>query len=206
MLDTKLSRGIAGSVLPDPNCIPDATYFSPFEQVSLPDIPDNRSLSALYYYPRQLKPHRSQLLSGVKRPMRVLTSADYEALHRRGGRGRGRDNNGVPGWGGTRGNFYGGNMHGGGTGYGAGYGGYGTGYDRDARGGGGGYGYGSYGSSTTLSHNGAGGRGAYGQGYGASYNTGHGQSHGGRDYGSHGPNGGYAAYANSGPRGRGRGR
>ena len=190
MLDTRLSRGIAGSALPDPQCIPDSTYFSPFEQVSLPDIPDSRSLSVLYYYPRQLKPHRSQLLPGVKRAMRVLTSADYETLQRRGGRGRGRDS-GAPGWGGSRGAFYGASAHGGGAGYG-------TGYDRER---GGGYGYGSQGPSAATSYNnGAGGRGGHGQGPGASYSS-YGQSPGGRDYGSYGP-----GYAGSGYGGRGRGR
>lgn len=182
-LDTKLSRGIAGSVLPDPQCIPDATYFSPFEQVELPDIPDNRSLSVHYYYPRQLKPHRSHLLPGVRRSIRVLTSADFETLHRRGARGRGGRENGVPGWGGSsRGTFYGGSAHGGNTGYA-------TGYDRER---GGGYGYGSYGTSPATPYN-NGGRGGYGQGYGAG------------SYG-YGPQTSYTGPAYNGARGRGRGR
>ncbi|KAF8529266.1 exoribonuclease 2 [Hysterangium stoloniferum] len=187
ILDCLLSKGIAGSVLHDPQCIPDSTYFSPFEQVSLPDIPDNRSLSALYYYPRQLRPHQSQLLPGVKRPMRVLTSADYETL-RRGGRGRGGGGGGT-----SRGAPYGGNSYGGGSG----------GYDR----GGHGYGYESYGATATYSH-GSSGRGGYGQTYTSTYGQsyGGGGGGGGRDYGSHGSNGGYGSYGYGTPRGRGRGR
>jgi len=89
-LNVKLSRGIAGQVLSDPQCILDSTYFSPFQVVDLPDIPNNKSLSARYYYPRQLKPHQSVLLPGVKRPIRILARTDYETLYRRGGGGRGR--------------------------------------------------------------------------------------------------------------------
>jgi len=43
----------------------------------------------LYFFPKQLSPHRSILLPGVKRPPRTLSSADLETT-RHGGRGRGR--------------------------------------------------------------------------------------------------------------------
>lgn len=52
------------------------------------DIQDDRSISALYFYPKQVKPHRSVLLPGVRRPRARLTQQDQENT-RRGGRGRG---------------------------------------------------------------------------------------------------------------------
>ncbi|KIJ26982.1 hypothetical protein M422DRAFT_71771 [Sphaerobolus stellatus SS14] len=195
-LDLRLSKGIAGSVLPDPQCIPDSTYFSPFVQVDLPDIPDNRSISALYYYPRQLKPHRSEILRGIKRSPRVLTTSDYETLHRRGGRGRGRGDGGPGRGGGGRGMYGGGNSYGGGPP---------GGYDRER--GGYGYGYASpYGPPS------GGGAGSYGAGRGGGYGPNYGggppyqsQNQGGRDYGNYGSNPGYGN-SGYGSRGRGRGR
>lgn len=95
---------MAGSVLPDPQCIPGATYYCPLEASKLPrlepplvDIYDDRSLSSLYYFPKQVVPHRSALLNGFRRPPRVLTSGDHETV-RRGGRGRG-GGSGPPGYG-----------------------------------------------------------------------------------------------------------
>ena len=86
---------MAGSVLPDSQCIPGATYYCPLEPSKLPvmgspltDIYDDRSISSLYYFPKQLVQHRSALLNGYRRPPRVLSSNDYEQV-RRGGRGRG---------------------------------------------------------------------------------------------------------------------
>jgi hypothetical protein len=43
----------------------------------------------LYFFPKQLTPHRSVLLPGIKRPLRVLSPNDLEVT-RQGGRGRGR--------------------------------------------------------------------------------------------------------------------
>jgi len=54
----------------------------------LRDIHDDRSISALYFYPKQVTPHRSVLLPGVRDPRPRLTQYDLE-LGRRGGRGRG---------------------------------------------------------------------------------------------------------------------
>ncbi|KAH8102814.1 exoribonuclease 2 [Phellopilus nigrolimitatus] len=142
-INPKHSKGLNGSLLPDPNCLPGATYYSPLSSVGLEDIPGDRSLAALYFFPKQLKPHRSMLLPGVRRSQRVLTQSDYETI-RRGGRGRGRDTgfhainsgrdsgrNSYGGYGGQQsygGNGYGGNGYGGG-GYGGsgGRGGYGNG-------------------------------------------------------------------------------
>ncbi|THH33760.1 hypothetical protein EUX98_g365 [Antrodiella citrinella] len=53
------------------------------------DKENDRSLSALYFFPKQLTPHRSVLLPGIVRNKPVLTDADREGA-RRGGRGRGR--------------------------------------------------------------------------------------------------------------------
>ncbi|KAI0688565.1 XRN 5'-3' exonuclease N-terminus-domain-containing protein [Cytidiella melzeri] len=88
-INVKASRGMSGSMLPNPECVPGSTYICPLAAVDLPDIKGDRSLSALYFFPKQVTPHRSVLLPGVRRPRPVLTEADRENA-RRSGRGRGR--------------------------------------------------------------------------------------------------------------------
>lgn len=114
-LDTALSGGLSGYLRPDPTCIPGSSYTSPLTTVGLDDIVVNRSISVLYDFPEQRKPHRSILLKGSQPPKRTLTEEDRE-FTRRGGhensRGRGR---------GRGGGFGGG--HGGRGGYGGGRGG-----------------------------------------------------------------------------------
>jgi len=87
-LDPLLSKGVSGSVMADPACVPGSTYISPFVDQDLQDIHDDRSISALYFYPKQVAPHRSVLLPGVRDPRPKLTQYDLD-LGRRGGRGRG---------------------------------------------------------------------------------------------------------------------
>ncbi|KAH9963129.1 XRN 5'-3' exonuclease N-terminus-domain-containing protein [Russula dissimulans] len=91
-LDVEASRGISGTVLPDPDCIPGSTYYSPLTEEGQPDIKHDRSLSAVYLFPKQLSPHRSTVLPGVRRPSRVLSAEDLRGGggHYRGGGGRGR--------------------------------------------------------------------------------------------------------------------
>ncbi|KAI0663130.1 XRN 5'-3' exonuclease N-terminus-domain-containing protein [Cubamyces menziesii] len=110
-INVKVSKGISGSLLPNPDCIPDSTYFNPLSSQNLPDIKNDRSLSALYFFPQQLSPHRSILLPGVRRPKPILNSSDLETA-RRGGPGRGRgggysDRGGRGGYGGGQGRDYG---------------------------------------------------------------------------------------------------
>ncbi|CAE6409322.1 unnamed protein product [Rhizoctonia solani] len=176
-LDTRLSRGISGTVLYDPACVPESSYPSPLTKVGLPDIVANRTLSAQFYYPRQITPHRSVLLPGVRLAPKVLGQADAEHVmrggeSRRGGRGRGGGRGGGPreaGFASSTGGYsdragayerngsrfsqydsYNG-------GYGSGYAGSGGpgGYGGYGGGGGGGGGYGGYGGG------GYGGDGAY---------------------------------------------
>lgn len=77
----------------DPACVPGSTYLSPFVGKEMQDIHDDRSISALYFYPKQTKPHRSVLLPGVRRSPPRLTQEDQENIRRRG-RGRGGYNGG----------------------------------------------------------------------------------------------------------------
>ncbi|KAK7470943.1 5'-3' exoribonuclease 2 [Stygiomarasmius scandens] len=93
-IDPSISRGINGSVLPNPDCLPGSTYFCPLFEQGLPDIKNDRSLSVLYFFPKQLSPHRSVLLPGVRRPPRILSADDLEHA-RQGGRGRGRGRGGF---------------------------------------------------------------------------------------------------------------
>lgn len=116
-IDPKLSKGVNGSVLPNPDCIPGSTYYSPLSTKEAPDIKNDRSLSALYFFPKQLTPHRSVLLPGLQRPTRQLSWADTNAtqryVDRNGGRGRGGfDQRGGRGGGGGRGNYGNSNSYG----------------------------------------------------------------------------------------------
>ncbi|KAH6915445.1 exoribonuclease 2 [Coprinopsis sp. MPI-PUGE-AT-0042] len=88
-IDTRLSKGLSGQVLANPAYVPGSTYESPLSSVGLPDIRNDRSLSVLYFFPPQVTPHRSVMLPGAKKPMRVLNAQDLEQT-RTGGRGRGR--------------------------------------------------------------------------------------------------------------------
>lgn len=98
-IDTTLSGGLPGKAVKDPNLLPGSIYSSPLSSVGLPDIANDRSLSVLYYFPRQTSPHKSVLLPGIKRAPRVLDPSDIEFT--RAGREynpnsrerRGRDNN-----------------------------------------------------------------------------------------------------------------
>lgn len=133
-LDTKRSKGIAGFVLPDPDCIPSSTFDSPLP--SLPDIYTDRSISASFSFPPQKTPHRSMLLPGVKKDRAILTQYDKDSVRRGAGGGgyesqgfhaqRQRDQGGPGfaktdrGGGGGRGGYNnGGNRGGGQQGYGA---------------------------------------------------------------------------------------
>ncbi|KAJ7591357.1 exoribonuclease 2 [Mycena floridula] len=87
-IDPALSKGINGTALPNPDCLPGSTYYCPLTTQDLPDIRNDRSLSVIYFFPPQLKPHRSVMLPGVKRPARVLSGHDLEQTRNRG-RGRG---------------------------------------------------------------------------------------------------------------------
>ncbi|KAH9977999.1 XRN 5'-3' exonuclease N-terminus-domain-containing protein [Lactifluus volemus] len=84
-IDVDASKGISGSTLPDPDCIPGSTYYSPLTEEGQPDIKHDRSLSAIYLFPKQLSPHRSVLLPGVRRPSRVLGADDLRNGPGRGG-------------------------------------------------------------------------------------------------------------------------
>ncbi|KAF9247120.1 exoribonuclease 2 [Melanogaster broomeanus] len=100
LLPIKDSKGISGTALPNPDCIPGSTFYSPLTSVDLFDIKNDRSLSALYFFPKQLTPHRSMLLPGVRKPTRQLTADDLDPRSRRGGRPRGGMDRGGNGRGG----------------------------------------------------------------------------------------------------------
>ncbi|KAI5480844.1 5'-3' exoribonuclease 2 [Pseudohyphozyma bogoriensis] len=85
-LDTKRSKGISGYVLPDPDCVPGATFDSPLP--TEPDIIGDRSISATFKFPAQRTPHRSKLLPGATKDRGVLTQHDKETV-RRGGNSSG---------------------------------------------------------------------------------------------------------------------
>ncbi|KAL1666757.1 XRN 5'-3' exonuclease N-terminus-domain-containing protein [Schizophyllum commune] len=194
-LDVKLTKGISGTVQRNPDCLPGSTYESPIP--ALKDIPNDRSLSVLYFFPKQLSPHRSVLLPGAVPPRRQLTTADLTAT-RNGGRpprksydNRNTGRGGLWREGSDRGGGFGGRGRGppphqretrpypsGGppaqNGYGGGRGGYG----------GGGGGYGGYG--------GGGGGGGANRGRPNDYGGYGGGSRGG--YNSHGGGGGGGGY------------
>ncbi|KAL5530480.1 RAT1 [Sanghuangporus sanghuang] len=90
-IDPKVGRGLNGSLLPDPNCVPGSTFESPLTSVGLPDISGDRSLAAIYLFPKQLTPHRSVLLPGVNHPKRVLTQEDSYSVLQNNRRGQPRE-------------------------------------------------------------------------------------------------------------------
>lgn len=90
VLDPRTSRGLFGSLAPDPDCVPESTFFSPLEGLDEPDVTNDRSVSARYTFPQQLVPHRSVLLPGVKTDRRVLNQSDREQVKRGGGTPGGR--------------------------------------------------------------------------------------------------------------------
>ncbi|KAI0307366.1 XRN 5'-3' exonuclease N-terminus-domain-containing protein [Multifurca ochricompacta] len=89
-IDVEASKGISGSVLPDPDCMPGSTYYSPLAEQGQLDIRHDRSLSAVYLFPKQLSPHRSILLPGVRRPLHTLSAEDLRGGGGRRGGGGGR--------------------------------------------------------------------------------------------------------------------
>ncbi|KAI0036089.1 hypothetical protein K488DRAFT_82455 [Vararia minispora EC-137] len=207
-LDSKLSNGISGALLPFPDFLPGSTYPSPLTAEGQPDIPSDRSLCALYFFPQQLQPHRSVLLAGVRRPPRTLTSHDIQNRGR--GPPRGNDYGGLHAQTFASGTYFNGSSYGsasqsygggGGGGrdrYSNGGGGYGSGRGppQQGYGGSGGYGGGRGGAGGYSSH--ANGRGGYGgaNGYGGSGGYGgvnQSYARGGAAGGGYGGRGGYAS-------------
>ncbi|KAJ3516204.1 hypothetical protein NLJ89_g1262 [Agrocybe chaxingu] len=90
-IDTELSHGMSGGVLPNPDCIPGSTYYCPLTTQDLPDIKNDCSLSVLYFFPKQLTPHRSVFLPGAKAAARVLSAADLEVYVEATGEGKTRE-------------------------------------------------------------------------------------------------------------------
>ncbi|GAA5880300.1 hypothetical protein JCM1840_007121 [Sporobolomyces johnsonii] len=81
-LDTKRSKGIAGSVLAD-DSIPGTTFDSPLP--SMPDLLNDQSISASFFFPPQSTPHRSVLLPGATPKRAVLAPYDKHQVRRGGG-------------------------------------------------------------------------------------------------------------------------
>lgn len=202
-LNPKQSLGINGSVLPDPNCVPNASMETPLPTIEeCPDLTNNTSLSVRYFFPRQMHRHRSIILPSYRPGPPKLTESDRDWT-RRGGhekrqgpghRGPGGNRGGGPGHsrGGRNGGPHG-NHNGGGYGQG-GAGGYGAGsYGGAGAGGYGGAGYGGgnrnpYGAAPPVAAYGGGAGGGYG-GYG-SYGGGGGGYGGSGGYGGGGYGGG----------------
>lgn len=78
----KRSKGIAGAVLPD-DTLPGTTFDSPLP--SMPDIVNDESISAYFFFPPQSTPHRSVLLPGAKPPRSVLSAHDKDSVRRGAG-------------------------------------------------------------------------------------------------------------------------
>ncbi|KAG8901435.1 5'-3' exoribonuclease 2 [Tulasnella sp. 403] len=187
-IDPAVGNGLAGKVLADPDQVPGATYSSPLTDVGLPDIPNDRSISVYYFFPKQLTPHRSVLLPGFQPPRKTLNNEDRifvlsgrDANPRGGDRNRGgRDNSysntAALGRGGPRDYGHGNRSTGS---YGAG------GYQDHA---------GSYGRPPSRGYGdqqySSGGNWDNGRGYNNGYGGGYGGNYGGGGYGN-GYEGGY---------------
>lgn len=97
-INPEKSKGLSGFLLPNPECMPGTPFPCPFSDVSMPDIKNDRSLSALYLFPEQITAHKSVLLPGVEVPPPVLSEEDRENVRQGGGRGRGRGRGGRGGY------------------------------------------------------------------------------------------------------------
>ncbi|BGO90993.1 hypothetical protein NBRC10512_002249 [Rhodotorula toruloides] len=89
-LVAKRSKGIAGAVLPD-DTVPGTTFDSPLP--SMPDIVNDESISAYFFFPPQTQPHRSVLLPGAKLERSNLTPYDKDQVRR--GAGERTESNGF---------------------------------------------------------------------------------------------------------------
>lgn len=85
-INGNLSSGVFGTVLPDPTCIPGSTLDTPIPEIpECPDLYDNRAISVQYWFPKQLKPHKSSLLPGVHPPRPTLDDYDKDRVRSSGG-------------------------------------------------------------------------------------------------------------------------
>lgn len=83
-MDYRKSNRVLGLLLPDPETVPSSTFFSPLTEVGQPDIDNDSSISAIWMFPPQLKPHKSVLLPGADASGRILTATDIEIVKRGG--------------------------------------------------------------------------------------------------------------------------
>lgn len=83
-MDYRKSNRVLGLILPDPETVPSSTYFSPLTAVGQPDIDNDRSISAIWLFPPQRKPHKSVLLPGADQAGRILSRTDIEIVKRGG--------------------------------------------------------------------------------------------------------------------------
>ncbi|OLL22700.1 5'-3' exoribonuclease 2 [Neolecta irregularis DAH-3] len=75
-ITSKLSKGLAGYVMPDESFIPNSTIQNPLLSVDLEDIVNNRVLCVKYKIPKSKYVHKSMLLKGVQMNPPVLTSSE----------------------------------------------------------------------------------------------------------------------------------
>ncbi|KAJ1656552.1 5'-3' exoribonuclease 2 [Dispira simplex] len=70
----------AGFLRHDPECIPHTTYYTPFQELDMPNVKDNMCLSAIFILPDNdpSRRHRTTLLPGVRQPRKILTRRDID--------------------------------------------------------------------------------------------------------------------------------
>lgn len=83
-MDYRKSNRVLGLLMPDPETVPRSTFFSPLTAVGQPDIDNDTSISAIWFFPPQLSPHRSVLLPGADVAGKILTRTDAEIVKRGG--------------------------------------------------------------------------------------------------------------------------
>lgn len=133
-LNPRISKGLAGKVEKNEDYAPFGALDSPIPNSGMQEVPDDKSVSVHFEFPKSAHVHKSMLLSGAKLPKPALDQADIEGTRSRaensgrsyggapfrggGGRGRGRGNynNGGHrgGHGGGGGGYNNGGGHGGG--------------------------------------------------------------------------------------------
>ena len=84
-LDKSNCNNLFGIVELDPDLIPGSTFYSPLSLEDQPDLIDDKSISAKYEFPKQVKPHKSLILKNFIFKNQQLSQYDLEKTRGGGG-------------------------------------------------------------------------------------------------------------------------
>ncbi len=94
-LNAKRSEGLAGHVEKNESYLPSSSLLSPLDNLDVPILDEDLSVSVHYEMPRSHNVHKSMLLRGVQMPTPILDGTDIEETRTNAGR-TGRGYGGAP--------------------------------------------------------------------------------------------------------------